>query len=196
MIFSNFADMSPPFTTVSPILFSGLVPSVSVAIDGPLSLVKEDKVRQLMASTSISNHPDYPAISGLLSFIKPDFTYHSKTLTTSSLSPSSEVVSEIPLSLSIKNSMSQTPITSIAMNQLSSGHSGHVPSLSRPSLHQSQQQSITSATTLLHTPPTAVPVSVVTSVVDHHRGLSQKIKNFGQNGNRNKINEEHNTSGN
>jgi len=193
LILLLFVDMSPPFTTVAPILFSGLMPTVSVAIDGPLSLVKEDKMRQLITTTSISNHPDYPAISGLLSFIKPEFAYHTKTLTTSSLTPPSEVVSEVPLSLSIKNSLSQTPITSIAMNQLSSGH---VPSsLSRPQYHQNQQQNITSVTSVLHTPPTAVPVSVVTSVVDHHRGLSHRVKNIAQNANRSKTNEENNTSG-
>ncbi|CAG2184047.1 unnamed protein product, partial [Oppiella nova] len=53
-------NMTPPFTTMAPILFSGLMPSVSVAIDGPLSLVKEEKMRQLITTTAITNHPDYP----------------------------------------------------------------------------------------------------------------------------------------
>ena len=175
--------MTPPFTTVSPILLSNLMPSVSV-IDGPLSLVKDEKMRQLIAT----NHPDYPAISGLLSFISP----YQKTLTTTSAvtAGQSSGGAEVPLSLSVKTSLSQTPVTA---NSLSHPHpSSHVPSLTRPSVHQINA-SITS--NVVHTQPTAVPVSVVTSVVDHNRGFTQRIKAVGQNSTKNKINVEHNATG-
>jgi hypothetical protein len=179
--------MTPPFTTMAPILFSGLMPSVSVAIDGPLSLVKEEKMRQLITTTAITNHPDYPAISGLLSFINP---YHKTT------AASVTTGVETPLSLSVRNSLTQPPVTANPLTQSHSSvtHSSHVPSLTRPPLHHNQ--SITSATTLVPTPPTAVPVSVVTSVVDQNRGLShQRIKGIGQNSTKHRLNVDHNTSG-
>ena len=173
--------MTPPFTTVSPILLSNLMPSVSV-IDGPLSLVKEEKMRQLISA----NHPDYPAISGLLSFISP---YH-KPLTTSAVTTGHTSGGvEVPLSLSVKTHMSQTPVTA---NSLSHSHpSSHVPSLTRPSIHLNQ--SITS--TVVQTPPTAVPVSVVTSVIDHNRGFTQRIRTVGQNNTKQKIIVEHTPTG-
>lgn len=165
--------MAPPFTTVSPILLSNLIPSVSV-IDGPLSLVKEEKMRHL-----ISTHPDYPAISGLLSFINPN-----KFLTTSPVTtgqpPSVAPISETtPISLSTKSSLNQSPVVTANSLSHSSHPSSHVPSLiTRSSLHP-LNQSITSqsASTIVHSQPTAVPVSVVTSVVDHNRAFPQRLKN-------------------
>ncbi|CAG2104391.1 unnamed protein product [Medioppia subpectinata] len=182
-------NMTPPFTTVAPILLSGLMPSVSVAIDGPLSLVKEEKMRQLITTNALTSHPDFPAISGLLSFINP---YHKPT------TASVTTCMETPLSLSVKNSLSGAPVTANPLIQSHSlvTHASHVPSLTRPSLHHNQ--SITSATTLVPTPPTAVPVSVVTSVVDHqNRGVpqQQRIKAIAQNSNKHRLNVEHNTTG-
>lgn len=204
-------------------------------MDSPLPLVKEEKNRPMVTTSGITpivSHSEYPAISGLLSFIKPEpMNYHSKNSSDSSLVQSdhhnhhrsidvplslstknlaqnntsvasSSVLSlgampthlsridqfdhhhrmDVPLSLSVKN-MAQNSISMATSSQLSSGT---VPSvLSRP--HP--------AASLHHQSPSAVPVSVVTSVSDYQKTY-HKLKNANMNttAHRTKNNNENNNN--